>query len=278
MCVRLCVIKCAYRGKEAGFTVSACAQPGLNALSCERFVFVHIWAVHLSPTPASLKALPYYFLSPDPRLCIFSSPPPFIFSHLLRTSNMYACLYPAPVSWHWLIDLIQLFEWWIWIRPGSARTILDPWWQLIDPTKNIRRRSCLPVLFIFSPKSLLDINVPGDLLGFKDSTIQKPRPSHFFFFWQNLDELADSLTKTSGVFKPFFFLSSVCCLIKVAARCACCWANHLPLNACTGVCPSDGKRMRVVFGNMSCIWWLFATALVLPWCLIYYLEKFLLVS
>lgn len=70
------------------------------------------------------------------------------------------------------------------------------------------------------------------------------------------------------------FPSPVCCLVKVAACCACRWANHLPLNACTGVCPSDGKRMRAVCKSTLCIWLLFATAPTLPRCFIYYIEKY----
>lgn len=52
----------------------------------------------------------------------------------------------------------------------------------------------------------------------------------------------------------FFFPPLFAVLVKVAACCAGCWTNHLPLNACTVVCPSARERMRVVWENTLCIW------------------------
>lgn len=133
---------------------------------------------------------------------------------------------------------------------------------------------CFFYFFNFVYKDLLGTDVFGSLLSLHPCHTSLgrlvPDRKSWWAVWLTGYNIRSFLTF-------FFFPLSLspllfCCLVKVAARCAGCWANHLPLNACTGVCPSDGKRMRAVFKNTLCTWTLFclSTDIVVPHRLLFW--------
>lgn len=109
--------------------------------------------------------------------------------------------------------------------------------QLIKNQKAIPMTSgviCLFFFFFFLGRSAL----------FRDffSPILATRATAIWYVWQNPDEWADSLAATSGDSKTFILPPLFAVWSRFATCRAACWASNLPLNARTGMCPSDGNK------------------------------------